>query len=98
MNAVSTSPTAWAERYEALRQHARESHPILGTDPLGLILVVRQGVAGWMRCWGQPIEPPIQSAAARSESQCPTTPLWQNQLTALLAQMTAAHLQPSARP
>jgi hypothetical protein len=44
-------PTIAAEHYEALRRHAVEGPGRLGADPLGAILVVTAGVAGWMRQW-----------------------------------------------
>jgi hypothetical protein len=51
MKAVLSPATA--EHYEALRQNAVTREPIFPADPLGAILVVKNGVAGWMRRWDQ---------------------------------------------
>lgn len=89
---VSASPVteAWRQRYEALRQLAVTGSRILGADPLGLVLLLRQGVAGWMRGWaGAAQMSPVWPVPA------PTllpAPLWQQQLTELLAEMSLAHL------
>ena len=92
VNSPPQARTLWTERYETLRQYVLEGCPVLGTDPLGLILLFQRGVAGWMRCWAQLVEP----AFPRSVSLLPpstTLPApWQNPLTVLLAQMTAPHL------
>jgi hypothetical protein len=89
-----STAAAWTERYEALRRHVFNHRQNLGADPLGLVLVLRQGVAAWMRSWDEasspatsppcswPPGPPLSSA----------TPDWQQQLTNLLTQMTFAHL------
>jgi hypothetical protein len=58
---------------------------------LGLGLVQHQGVVGWMRAW----EPALPVAAAVQTPGPPPPlpgPVWQQQLTQLLAQMTLAHL------
>jgi hypothetical protein len=92
MKSGSTSPAVWTERYEALRQHALNNRQSLTADPLGLVLLLRQGVAPWMRCW-----PDASSSAPASPASCAASPLaclpdCQRQLTELLAQMTSAHL------
>jgi len=92
MKTGSTSPALWTERYEALRQHALNNRQSLTADPLGLVLLLRQGVALWMRCWRDG-----SSSGPASPGSCAASPLaWlpdcQRQLTVLLAQMTSAHL------
>lgn len=88
----SVSPALWRQRYEALRQHVVERRQILGSDPVGLVVLFTRGLAGWMQSWWEaPAEPSRTSAPALS-FPCPTTPSWQEQLTSLLAQMTAQHL------
>ena len=92
MKTGSTSPAIWTERYEALRQHALNNRQSLTADPLGLVLLLRQGVALWMRCWRDG-----SSSGPASPGACAASPLaWlpdcQRQLTELLAQMTSAHL------
>ncbi len=93
-----TSPATWTERYEAFRRCAQEGHRILTTSPLGLILLVRHGVAGWMGRWAEPVLHPLPSSAVRTQSVSPTPLAWQNQLTALLAQMAVEQLQLNAHP
>ena len=89
-----TATTIWRQRYETLRQHVLEDRQVLGADPLGLLLFFRQGVAGWMRAWQEPTSSLALSCAPAP--CCPATPLWQEQLTRLLAQITVQHLQPTA--
>src|SRR5438128_4722379 len=97
MKAGSTPPAAWTERYEALREHVLKSRQSLSADPLGLVLVRRQGVATWMRSWRE------VSSGAAPQASCAALPAvcwpdWQRQLTKLLAQMTSAHLSVSSTP
>jgi len=93
MKAISTaSPAAWKERYENLRCHVVEGRQSLGADPLDLGLLCRQGLASWMGSWLELMVPQACFPLAPSALPCPVTPLWQQQLTALLAQMTAPHL------
>ena len=90
----STAAGAWNQRYEAIRQLAVTRSRILGADPLGLVLLLRQGVAGWMRGWaGWAQTPP---AAPVPASALPPVSLWQQQLTELLAEMSFAHLPTTA--
>ena len=88
MKAGSTIPAAWTERYEALRQHVLKNRSTLCADPLGLVLVLRQGVAAWMRSW--PEAPSAHGSCVALAPVC--LPDWQRQLTVLLAQMSSAHL------
>jgi len=89
MKAGSTTPAAWTERYEALRQQVLKNRQSLSVDPLGLVLLLRQGVAAWMRSWPQASSTPHGSCVAWAPVCLPD---WQRQLTELLAQMTSAHL------
>ena len=84
----------WKQRYETLRRHVLEERQILAAAPLGLVLVFRQGVAGWMRGWG---DGSAEQAAPVTLPSLPHAiiPLWQEQLTRLLAQMTATFLKPN---
>ena len=84
--------TAWPllEQYETLRQHAVGREPIFSGEPLGAILVVKTGVAGWMREWRQQ-----SGAVAPTRLAAPSPaaePGWQHELTLVLAQITARHL------
>jgi hypothetical protein len=88
-----TAAAAWKQRYEALRQLAVTGNRILGTDPLGWVLLLRQGVAGWMCGWAGLAQMP--PAAPVRVSALPPASLWQQQLTELLAEMSLAHLPSS---
>jgi hypothetical protein len=89
---VATSVADWKERYEAVRQLAVAGEQILGAEPLGLLLLLRQGVAHWMRSWPRPDE--RLSRVPKWPTPSPVLPLpqWQQQLAAVLAQMSLAHL------
>ena len=87
-----THPKTWLERYESLRCLALGNDQILGTDPLGLIVLVRCGLVSWMRRWsllGSTCNP---TAVRPEEPALPPSPSWQRQLTNLLAQITAQHV------
>jgi hypothetical protein len=87
-----TSAAAWKQRYEALRQLALAGRQILETEPLGLILLLRQGVAGWMRSWsGAAQTSPSQREPIARAAFTPAS-AWQHQLTEVLAEMSFAHL------
>jgi hypothetical protein len=92
---TATTAALWKQRYEALRQWAGAAPRILEAEPMGALLLCRQGVAGWMRSWsgltGLCERPP---AAAARAAPAPDTPgsQWQQQLTQLLAQMSLVHL------
>ena len=83
----------WTEHYETLRRHVLEGSGYLGAEPLGMGLVYRRGLAGWMKAWRQATEAPITMSSV--PPRCPITPGWQHELTVLLAQMTARHLSPA---
>jgi hypothetical protein len=91
MNPASIQPGTWTERYEALRQYVLEDRHVLQTEPLS------HGMAAWMRKWIQ-LADASQPLAAPPAVRCPTTSVWQQQLTLLLAQITAHHLQPNPCP
>ena len=86
------SATLWQQRYEALRQHVAERSQLLGSDPLGLIVLFTRGLAGWMQSWWEAPAEPSTTSAPRPSLGCPATPQWQAQLIQLLAHMTAQHL------
>lgn len=98
MNAASTVPAVWTERYEALRQCAQEGSPVLASRPVGWIVLAQHGMAAWMRRWTDASEPPPAPSTAGGPRPGLPTPVWQTQLTALLAQMTAAHLSTPSCP
>lgn len=96
---MRTRPPAFAAnsvaQYEALRPSAVAQAPVFSVAPLGAILVVKSGVAGWLQQWQQ-VAGAIRVAPAESRppARPPHTPGWQRDLTLLLAQMSARHLQP----
>jgi hypothetical protein len=84
--------TVWKQRYEALRQLAISGRQILEADPLGLVLLLRQGVAGWMRSWSESGPTPAPRRASVAEAPVVPASAWQHQLTEVLAAMSLAHL------
>jgi hypothetical protein len=96
MMATVTPPIAWIERYEALRRHVLLGCQIFDRTPLSLVLWLGQGMAGWMRHWAKAVELAPSPAAAPPPSFA-ATPLWQQQLTLLLAQITVQRLYPAPR-
>ena len=59
------SAALWQQRYETLRQHVVQGSQILGSDPLGLVVLFTRGLAGWMhRWWEAPAESPTIFAGA----------------------------------
>lgn len=95
MNLPQTSAKLWTQRYETLRRHFVENRPLLSGDPLGLALLRHHGLAGWMHRWhleAAATAPSLPSSPAAAI--LPVVPFWQQELTALLAHMTAQHLQP----
>ena len=69
----SPAASPWKQRYEAIRQLAVAGSLVLGVDPLGLVLLLRQGVAGWMNSWSGLIETttqtPVCGIAAAGDSR-----------------------------
>jgi len=90
---LGSNALSWAECYETLRGYVLEGRQRLESQPLGLALWVATGMAGWMRQWGQVLEPAPTSAAAVSSQ--PIAGQWQQPLTVLLAQITLQHLESS---
>lgn len=84
-------PLAAAEHYEALRRYALTRDQVFSAVPLGAILIVKHGVAAWLRSWGQVGGAP---AAPLPSSPLPTAePRRQRDLAMLLAEMTVPHLR-----
>ena len=88
----AVSSVMWSQRYEALRRHVVEQPQVLISAPLGLIVVFTRGLAGWMQSWWEAPSEPSTPMALSQPPRCPSTPQWQQQLTGLLAHMTAQHL------
>ena len=94
MNSDDANPAVWAQRYEGLRQHALNADALAGARPLGLILLIRDGLAGWMRGWRESLDPgpEISPLGMVRRAWLPASD-WQSQLTMVLAQMAVPHLQ-----
>lgn len=94
----SRIPSAtWVERYETLRRHVLDRRDGLALEPLGLVLWLAQGMAGWMGSWAKAVEVPLPSPAMVAPlPMFPATSLWQQQITLLLAQITVQRLYPTA--
>jgi hypothetical protein len=95
MNVSPTPQNLWKERYETLRRHCLENHHVLAAAPFGLILLLRQGMAGWMRTWRAGTETGRKALPPGPESWCsPVAAVGSQELTRLIADMTAPHLHP----
>jgi hypothetical protein len=92
MNARAPNPSLWTERYESLRRHVLEAHPILGNDPLDLALLAQGGMALWIRQWVAPAPVPRNAPTRPAPVSAPRLPDWQHELTLVLGQMTLQHL------
>lgn len=90
-----TASFSWTERYETLRRHVVDGTRVFDSKPLGLVLWLAQGMAGWMREWNKTVEvlPSPQGAPPPVPFAAPA--LWQHQLTLLLAQFTVQRLYPA---
>lgn len=88
----SPGAAVWKQRYEALRERVVQGAHILEADPLSLVLLLRQGVAGWMRSWPDLAQTPRTPPAPPAPVPLLPTSVWQQQLTELLAEMSFAHL------
>jgi hypothetical protein len=86
----------WQRRYEQLRQQALEPKATLAQDRWGLSLLLRQGLAGWMRRWQDPAAASEPAVPPPSVSFSAPTPGWQQQATLLLTNMALSRYQPAA--
>lgn len=92
MKTRATNPSIWTQRYESLRQHVLQNHQILGSDPLGLVLLAGGGIAAWMRSWVAPASVTTNLPPPDAQPPLAIPPDWQRELTLVLGQMTAQHL------
>jgi hypothetical protein len=90
----STLSTSWSERYEALRRHVLNDGHVFESQPLGLVLWLAQGMAGWMREWTKAVQAAPLPAVVPRPLPFVATALGQQQLTLLLAQITVQRLYP----
>jgi hypothetical protein len=88
----------WQTRYEQLRQQALDPAATLTQDRWGLSLLLRKGIAIWMRAWQDPSTGAEQTAGSTNPVALGGVPaVWQQQATLLLANMALSHY-PSASP
>jgi hypothetical protein len=93
------APSApWTERYETLRRHVLSGGELWETQPLGLVLWLARGMAGWMWQWTQVKEWTPWPAQARLPVCHRPEDGWQRQMTLVLAQMTLGHFQLGGTP
>ena len=97
MKPQPTLPSAeapdWTRRYEQLRAQGLAPDPLIVTDCRGLKLLIRQGMAGWMRAWQEPLS---GAAAARLPAENRSTLLPecpQQEATRLLVNMALSHFR-----
>ena len=87
----------WTRRYEQLREQVLADNNTIATDRRGLAVLIREGMAAWMRAWHEPLCCSV--AAAAPEPEALSTSLaesWQQEATRLLVNMTLSHLSPRA--
>jgi hypothetical protein len=100
---VKNSPTfreeahCWTHRYEQLREQVLAGESLIGTDCCGLTLLIRQGMAAWMRARHDPLCCPA-AAALEVEEALPMSlrESRQQEITRLLVNMALSHLRPGA--
>jgi|HubBroStandDraft_6_1064221.scaffolds.fasta_scaffold1170502_2 hypothetical protein len=77
----------WRGRYEQLRQQVLEPGATLTQDRWGLGLLIRKGMAGWMRVWQDPAGSVEPTASTTPAALIGATNAWQQQAKVLLANM-----------
>jgi hypothetical protein len=94
-NQTTFQPEAqcWTRRYEQLREQVLARDTLIGTDSRGLNLLIRRGVAAWMRAWQDPL-----SCCCVVELKAQSWPInppesWQQEATRLLVNMALSHLR-----
>lgn len=80
----------WVQRYEDLRAHSLGSFSTFESEGWGLVLLVQQGVQGWMRAWQNPWRASRAEPRLAPAPQGPLTPI--PETTRLLADMAMRSL------
>jgi len=97
---VKSSPSfeqkaqCWTRRYEQLREQVLADNNTIATDRRGLAVLIREGMAAWMRAWHEPLCCSV--AAAAPDPEALSTSLaesWQQEATRLLVNMALSHLK-----
>lgn len=90
---ITEAKEVWETRYEQLRKQALEPNDTMAEDRWGLGLLIRKGIAGWMKAWRDPSGSFAMAAADQAVSvsspRCP----WQQEATLLLANMALSQCQ-----
>jgi len=88
---TTIDPPIWVQRYEDLRAHSVGTPATFEPPAWGLVLLVQQGVRGWMLAWQDPLravspEPrPTPSSLSSLTSRRETTLLLANMAVRSLA-------------
>lgn len=85
----------WQRRYEQLRQQVVKPDAALAQDRWGLGLLLRKGLAGWMRLWQDPAATAQQATPAERIASTGPAPGWQQSVTLLLTNMALSRFHPS---
>lgn len=88
---ITEEKELWKSRYETLRQQALEPSDTAAQDRWGLGLLIRKGVAGWMRAWRDPSGYFDVAAADQVPSISVPPCSWQQEATLILANMALSH-------
>jgi hypothetical protein len=84
----------WRRRYEDLRgQAAGRAWPAMAEDSLGLAVLMRKGMAAWMRAWHEPLSCGEVALGEKKEPRVDPGPAWQREAAMLLASMALSHLK-----
>jgi hypothetical protein len=87
----------WTRRYEQLREQVLAGESLIVTERWGLTLLLRQGVAAWMRAWRDPLcRPPAATLGAEALPLMNLRESWQQEATRLLVNMALSQLRPEA--
>ena len=87
----------WTRRYEELREQVLAGESLIVTERWGLTLLIRQGVAAWMRAWHNPLcRPAAATLSAEAPPMMNVRESWQQEATRLLVNMALSHLRPGA--
>ena len=87
----------WTRRYEQLREQVLAGDNFIATDRRGLAVLIRAGMAAWMRAWHEPLSCAVAAAAPKAEALSMSLGAsWQQEATRLLVNMTLSHLSPRA--
>jgi hypothetical protein len=86
----------WTRRYEQLREQVLAGDNCIARDRRGLTVLIRQGMAAWMRAWHEPLCCPVAAAPEAEAVPMRLRESWQQEATRLLVNMALSHLRPGA--